>query len=515
MKGSCVANHRKRSFEIRDYWLHNDWARFLKGFGLLCTGWVTVLFAEPPSIVQQPAPVAAYPGQTVSFTVAAQGDPSPTYAWFRGTSTLAGETNATLVLINLTAAQAGSYSVRVSNVHGQVTSQTVTLDVLPLPTPRLQLEPLIEDPPHSNRVLVPLGYTASGQEREIRFSIAFNPETLTAPRFQWGCVPEPTELTAAPPASPLRDARSGQGTQEGPRVRSGIARIALSLQDFQLEEDLSEVDQGRYGIRIRTRDGATFQPGLQCLGQVVLDRVPETSRFDTRLGVVSQPIPPEVVKIDDDIETLPHRDIPPHVEPISPDFELDLQTGLILHRIAVSNPGATQILNARVLVRGLTQDSLGNPIRVFNAPVLIETNTLPVLVTPNLAPAETRTLLVEYYISDLTTHPTVVYEADRVASEDLSFSGGNRIEVTRQEVLGSPLYPEGALLIEFVTRENRDYFIQYADTLTELNDSTTLRPVFPLIQGTGSRVQWIDYGPPKTDRVPPPEGRFYRILEFR
>ena len=37
----------------------------------------------------------------------------------------------------------------------------------------------------------------------------------------------------------------------------------------------------------------------------------------------------------------------------------------------------------------------------------------------------------------------------------------------------------------------------------------------PSVVGTGTRIQWIDSGPPKTERHPAAgSGRFYRVLEL-
>jgi hypothetical protein len=50
--------------------------------------------------------------------VEATGFATLTYLWFKGTSVLVGQTNATLTLTNIQAAQAGSYSVNISGLGG-------------------------------------------------------------------------------------------------------------------------------------------------------------------------------------------------------------------------------------------------------------------------------------------------------------------------------------------------------------------------------------------------------------
>ncbi|MDB6023703.1 MAG: hypothetical protein JWQ04_3560 [Pedosphaera sp.] len=84
----------------------------------------------PPAITQQPAPanLTVNQGQTATFTAAASGTPL-NYYWKLGAKSVAG-TNATLILTNVTPAQAGSYVLVVSNFLGSVTSAQVFLTVL-------------------------------------------------------------------------------------------------------------------------------------------------------------------------------------------------------------------------------------------------------------------------------------------------------------------------------------------------------------------------------------------------
>jgi len=51
---------------------------------------------RPPRLTAQPQPVAAAVGQTVTFTVGADGDPAPTYQWYHGSTPISGAHSATL-----------------------------------------------------------------------------------------------------------------------------------------------------------------------------------------------------------------------------------------------------------------------------------------------------------------------------------------------------------------------------------------------------------------------------------
>src|SRR4051794_10623233 len=71
---------------------------------------------SPPTIIGQPAGGVAGLGEDFAFTVEASGTPPLTFQWFFAGSALAGETNASLLLTNLTLAQSGVYGVTVQNI---------------------------------------------------------------------------------------------------------------------------------------------------------------------------------------------------------------------------------------------------------------------------------------------------------------------------------------------------------------------------------------------------------------
>ncbi|MBM3842688.1 MAG: hypothetical protein FJ397_05390 [Verrucomicrobia bacterium] len=90
-----------------------------------------------PVITTQPVSRNVTAGANVTFTVVASGNPSPSYRWFvqvksgrRVTKTyLAGATNPSLTLGNVTTTDAGTYAVDVANSAGTVTSAGAVLKV--------------------------------------------------------------------------------------------------------------------------------------------------------------------------------------------------------------------------------------------------------------------------------------------------------------------------------------------------------------------------------------------------
>src|SRR5262249_45988408 len=87
--------------------------------------------AVPIGIVSAPTDQAATNGDMVTFAVTAQGAQPLMFQWyFNQTNSLVDQTNATLVLNNVSPADAGTYLVVVSNPYGIATSAPVSLTVL-------------------------------------------------------------------------------------------------------------------------------------------------------------------------------------------------------------------------------------------------------------------------------------------------------------------------------------------------------------------------------------------------
>jgi hypothetical protein len=84
-----------------------------------------------PTISTQPANVTVTAGASATFTVVATGTPTPTYQWKKAGTAISGATSATYTIAATAAADAGSYTVTVSNSAGSVDSSAATLTVNP------------------------------------------------------------------------------------------------------------------------------------------------------------------------------------------------------------------------------------------------------------------------------------------------------------------------------------------------------------------------------------------------
>ncbi|MGI8966457.1 MAG: LamG-like jellyroll fold domain-containing protein, partial [Limisphaerales bacterium] len=93
------------------------------------------LHAENLMIISQPVSQTVTVGANATFSVTANGSSPLSYQWkFNETNVIAGATYASLVLSNVQVAQAGTYSVQVTNALGSVLSSNAALTVDPVPS---------------------------------------------------------------------------------------------------------------------------------------------------------------------------------------------------------------------------------------------------------------------------------------------------------------------------------------------------------------------------------------------
>jgi len=113
----------------------------------LGTAWEDVVkaIAKPElAIREQPQSLTVAPGATATFTVLASGADTITYQWLKGATVLANATAATLTLTNVTAADGGSYTVKVTGNGVTLTSSAATLTVAINPPAQIALYAGIE-----------------------------------------------------------------------------------------------------------------------------------------------------------------------------------------------------------------------------------------------------------------------------------------------------------------------------------------------------------------------------------
>jgi hypothetical protein len=99
----------------------------------------------PPflTLTAQPVSLTVVRGATATFSVCADGTPERSYQWRKDGVPLAGATNASLIISNAQTADAGGYSVVVTNAADAITSQVATLTVIVPPRITAQPQSLI------------------------------------------------------------------------------------------------------------------------------------------------------------------------------------------------------------------------------------------------------------------------------------------------------------------------------------------------------------------------------------
>ncbi len=176
------------------------------------------------------------------------------------------------------------------------------------------------------------------------------------------------------------------------------------------------------------------------------------------------------------------------------------QTGFMEQTIHVQNVGTNDVPAARVIISGLT-------VRLFNAvgtnagnPFVAYVNTLTAGAGVDLKLELFNPARVPVPLDN--TNLTAV----GVPPLDLTPPSGTQSGITRFKML-----PGGVFLVEFVSVPGKRYQIIYSDDPDFSNAVTAIPPV----TAPADRVQWLDYGPPKTISQPmaSPQ-RLYKVIQL-
>jgi len=187
------------------------------------------------------------------------------------------------------------------------------------------------------------------------------------------------------------------------------------------------------------------------------------------------------------------------VASISSTQQYNPQTGLMEQTITLLNTGATAVASARVIVQGLAPTN-----RLFNAVGTNSGNPFVVYAT-NLAAGASMGLLLEYFIPTRVAVPDPTLLAVGVPLSHPPVPSGTNVHITRLIIM-----PTGRVLLEFPSETNRNYTVLYCNDATFSNQTLV---ALPTITAPADRVQWIDYGPPKTISHPASTtSRFYRVI---
>ncbi len=451
----------------------------------------TLTFVGAPAFLTQPTNQAVFLGQSATFSTETLSPGPVTYQWLFQGAGIEDATNATFTVVNATTNAAGLYSVQAQNQYGTRTSQSALLTVNPLPMPSLRLGFLTV----TNRIRIPVLYTANSAETNIGFSVTWDSAVLTNATY------EPEFLVEEEPEEPEEPL--------DPVAFPGFRRVRPTAlpSDAVVTVNESQLPVGRLGVSIGWATN-NLAPGESSIGQMIFDLVPgRTNPLTGLLGVTNLPVPAIFGPPLEGSNQIVLNPMNPQLL-LAGDFNLNLQTGLQQQLLIYGHPGNNFVENTQMTVAGLGLDSLTNAIRLANAQGVLVASGLPYVDLGAIAPAEIREALMEYYVSDRVSVPTPSFDLQALPPFIIPPPSGNILTdvVTRTT--------NGLVLVEFPTQSLFRYYIQYATNLAGFTNggfSTSL----PAVNGTGSRRQWLDTGPPRTASPPFSGSRFYRVVEVQ
>lgn len=136
-----------------------------------------------PTFTTHPVSQSVAAGNSVTFTAAATGTPTPTLQWLKNNVAIPGATGSTLTLSSLTSSDGGTYAAMATNAAGSISSNGALLTVTeptvvpppPPPTPGPTAAPVITTQPVASQTIT------AGTSATITVAASGNP----APTYQW------------------------------------------------------------------------------------------------------------------------------------------------------------------------------------------------------------------------------------------------------------------------------------------------------------------------------------------
>ena len=127
------------SSEIADYKYIAD--SITQDIGVVYTSMDYPLPPVAPSINMQPNSQSIQVGNLANFHVSFSGDPSFKFQWYKNTVAIEGKTAPSLSIDAISESDAGSYTVKITNNGGSVTSDAAVLTVIVPVAPTITIQP--------------------------------------------------------------------------------------------------------------------------------------------------------------------------------------------------------------------------------------------------------------------------------------------------------------------------------------------------------------------------------------
>ena len=127
------------SSEIADYKYIAD--SITEDLGIPYTSMDYPLPPVPPTIVMQPTSQSIQVGNTVLFSVSCTGDNPLNFQWYKNDAAIQGQVGSSFSITSVAESDAGSYTVKVTNTGGSVTSAAAVLTVIVPVAPTIKVQP--------------------------------------------------------------------------------------------------------------------------------------------------------------------------------------------------------------------------------------------------------------------------------------------------------------------------------------------------------------------------------------
>ncbi len=175
------------------------------------------------------------------------------------------------------------------------------------------------------------------------------------------------------------------------------------------------------------------------------------------------------------------------------------QTGLYQQSVLFTNLSGVAATAVRVAVPGLPSS-----VVLYNASGSAK-GTPYVEYDQTIAAGGGVVFLLEYYAAARQPFVSTNFVATVVAATTPPTPSGTILQLDCQ-----PFMSQGLLTIEFASVPGHTYVVQYSTNAASAQWKTAVPPIL----AAGTKTQWIDSGPPKTDSPPGPVGqRFYRVVQ--
>lgn len=189
--------------------------------------------------------------------------------------------------------------------------------------------------------------------------------------------------------------------------------------------------------------------------------------------------------------------------------QLNFQTGWIEQQMVLSNRGPGGVDSVRLLVDGLTNQL----VRLVNA-TGTNRSTPYVAHGGGLAPGEQVGITLEYYSPSRSTNgPNPSWSAYGTPRLDLTPAQGDGITVERILPMTRTNINQGRILLEWPVVAGAAYQVVYYDGDLASTNAKGSMP-FVGVPASANRVQWLDYGPPRTLSRPTNSARFYKVIQL-